>query len=67
MVLHELLTVARELDMITENGFRLSHYIRDYRNVVHPAKELRESKDMSHENVLFMWHVFKQLAKELLK
>lgn len=67
MVLHELLTAARERNMISENGFRLSHYIRDYRNVVHPAKELRENKDMSHENIKFMWHVFKQLAKELLK
>ena len=67
MVLIELLTAARERDMISENSFRLSHYIRDYRNVVHPAKELRENKDMSHENVKVMWHVFKQLAKELLK
>ena len=66
MSLSELLYVARQEDLITINSYRLGHYIRDYRNIVHPAKEKRMKEEINHENVLMMWSVLKRISGELL-
>lgn len=66
MSLSELLYVARQEDLITINSYRLGHYVRDYRNIVHPAKEKRMKEEISHENVLMMWSVLKRISGELL-
>lgn len=65
MGLNELLYVADEENILDKNGYHLGHYIRDYRNVVHPAKEIRMSEEVSHENVLTMWAVLKRLISDL--
>lgn len=67
MVLNELLYVADLENILDKNGYHLGHYIRDYRNVVHPAKEVRMSEEVSHENVLTMWSVLKRLMADLFK
>lgn len=67
MGLNELLFVSEKEKIICKNNYHLSHYIRDYRNVVHPAKEIRMTQKITHENVLIMWTVLKQLTDELLK
>lgn len=66
MSLNELLYVADKEKLICKNNYHLSHYIRDYRNVVHPAKEIRSKQNISHENVQVMWSVLKQVINELL-
>lgn len=66
MSLNELLYVADKEKLICKNNYHLSHYIRDYRNVVHPAKEIRSKLDISQENVQIMWSVLKQVINELL-
>lgn len=65
MTLNDLLLVAEKENILQKNSFHLGHYIRDYRNVVHPAKELRMKEEISHENVLTMWSVLKRILKEL--
>ena len=65
MGLNELLFVAEKLNIIAKNSFHLGHYIRDYRNVVHPAKEIRMKEEISHSNVLTMWSVLKRIIEEL--
>ena len=57
MGLNELLFVADQEKILDKNSYHLGHYIRDYRNIVHPAKEKRMSEEVSHENVLTMWAV----------
>jgi tetratricopeptide (TPR) repeat protein len=65
MGLNELLFVAEQEMILDKNSYHLGHYIRDYRNIVHPAKEKRMSEEVSHENVLTMWAVLKRLLEEL--
>ena len=54
MGLNELLYVADKEQLLDKNTYHLGHYVRDYRNVVHPAKEKRMKEEISHENVLTM-------------
>ncbi len=65
MGLNELLYVADQEKLLDKNSYRLGHYIRDYRNVVHPAKEKRSKDAINHDNALTMWSVLKRLIDEL--
>ncbi len=65
MGLNELLFVADKEKLLDKNSYHLGHYIRDYRNVVHPAKEKRSKEEITHSNVLTMWSVLKRLVDEL--
>ncbi len=65
MGLKDLLFVADQEKILDKNSYHLGHYIRDYRNIVHPAKEKRMSEEIKHENVLTMWAVLKRLLEEL--
>lgn len=65
MGLNELLLVAKKEDIIQKNTYHLGHYIRDYRNVVHPAKEVRMSESITHEEVITMWNVLKRVVDDL--
>ena len=65
MSLNELLYIADIENILDKNGYHLGHYIRDYRNVVHPAKEIRMSEEVNHENVITMWAVLKRLVSDL--
>lgn len=66
MALKELLYVAKTEKMISERFYKLSDYIRDYRNIVHPAREVKDKTQISHENVLITWSILKQLVDEIL-
>lgn len=66
MGLYELLYVADMEKLICKSNFHLSHYVRDYRNIVHPAKEVRIKQSVTHENTMMMWTILKQLINELL-
>lgn len=65
MGLNELLYVADQEGILDKNSYHLGHYIRNYRNVVHPAKELRMIEEVSHENVMTMWSILKRLVSDL--
>lgn len=66
MGLNELLFVAHKEKLINTSSFRLAHYVRDYRNIIYPAKEKRIKEAVNHENVLTMWSVLKRILNELL-
>lgn len=66
MALNELLSVVEQEKLINYNSFHLSHYIRDYRNFIHPAKEIRSKDNITQENVLVIWSILKRLVDELL-
>lgn len=65
MGLNELLYVADKEKILNKNSYHLGHYIRDYRNIVHPAKEIRMKETVSHENVTTMWSVLCRLIWDL--
>lgn len=65
MGLNEMLFVAKSEGLLDKNSYHLGHYIRDYRNIIHPAKEIRMLQDVTHENVVTMWNVLKRLIFDL--
>lgn len=65
MGLNELLYVADKENILNKHSYHLGHYIRDYRNIVHPAKEIRMKENVSHENVTTMWAVLCRLIWDL--
>lgn len=61
MMLNELLHVAHQEHILDAANYHLGHYLRDYRNMIHPSKELRAKEDINHENVITMWSVLVRL------
>ena len=66
MGLNELLYVADKERIIQKGNYHLSQYVRDYRNAVHPAKEIRGKQDISKENAILMWNALKRVIFDLL-
>ena len=66
MSLSSLLEVAKRLKILDKDrNYHLGHYIRDYRNMVHPAKEIRMKERISHKTVETMWSLLLQLLSDL--
>jgi tetratricopeptide (TPR) repeat protein len=63
--LETLLNVASELAIISQTLFYFGHGIRGYRNLVHPAVELRGILEVSEGNASIAWTVVKDLLKAL--
>lgn len=65
MVLNELLYVALQEAILDKAEHHLGHYLKDYRNMIHPAREIREKETMNHENVVTMWSVLVRMISAL--
>lgn len=65
MVLNELLYVAREEQILDKADHHLGHYLKNYRNMVHPAREIREKENVTHENTCTMFSVLVRLISTL--
>ena len=65
MVLNELLYVAHKESLLDKAEHQLGHYLKDYRNMVHPAREIRSKENVSHDNVATMWAVLVKLISAL--
>lgn len=65
MVLNELLYVALKVGILEKAEHHLGHYLKDYRNMVHPAREIRAKENVTHENVGTMWSVLVRLISVL--
>lgn len=66
MSLNELLTVAKQEGMISDTTYNLSHFIKDYRNIIHPSNLLRNSFKISNERVMVIWNILKEIMESLL-
>ena len=66
MSLNELLTVAKQEGMISDTTYNLSHFIKDYRNIIHPSNLLRKSFKISNERVMVIWNILKEIMESLL-
>jgi len=64
---NELLYVAHKEQLIDTTIYQLGHYVRDYRNIVHPAKEKRMKETISHEDVMVMWSLLKRIVNNLFE
>ena len=65
--LQEFIGVAHEINWIRESGKNIANVLRDYRNYIHPEKELKRKIKIEKEDVATFWAVFKSLSEQLIK
>jgi hypothetical protein len=64
--LRDYIDVAHELNWISETAHNISEVLRDYRNYIHPIKQVSLGKILTTEDAKVLWEVFKSIAKQLL-
>lgn len=64
--LNDYIAVAHELRWISQGVRDVSHVLRDYRNYIHPQKELSQQLALSTSDAKLFWQVFKAIAVKLL-
>lgn len=65
-MLDSYIKVGAELKWITESGRAVADTLKEYRNFVHPAKELRYGVTLGLNDSSMFWQVTKALARQLL-
>lgn len=65
-MLDSYIKVGRELNWITESAKDVADKLKEYRNFVHPAKELRYGIKFAFNDSSMFWQVTKALARQLL-
>jgi len=67
MGLSELLEVAKTENLIESQTYHISHFIRNYRNLIHPGVEQRKKAiEASKRNALRAWEFLIDIIKEIL-
>jgi hypothetical protein len=65
-MLDSYINVAFELKWITQSAKEVSDILKEYRNYVHPEKELRHGVILSFNDSSMFWQVTKELVRQLL-
>jgi len=65
-MLDSYIKVGRELKWITESGKDVADKLKEYRNFIHPAKELRYDVELGINDSEIFWGVTKALTRQLL-
>jgi hypothetical protein len=65
--LKDFIDVVHELGWITVSAKDVSVVLRDYRNYIHPQKELSHGVTLQSEDAAVLWEVAKSISKQLLK
>ncbi len=65
--LKNFIDVVHELGWISQSAKDVGAVLRDYRNYIHPQKELSHGITLTSEDTLILWEVAKSISKQLLK
>ena len=65
--LRDYIDLAHELKWITVSAKDVGVVLRDYRNYIHPQKELSHGVTLVPDDASVLWEVAKSIAKQLLK
>jgi hypothetical protein len=65
--LHNYIEIAHELGWIGETAKSVGVVLRDYRNYIHPYKELSEGVTLTSDDAAMLWTVFVTLTDQILK
>ncbi len=65
--LKNFIDVAHELGWISESAKDVGVVLRDYRNYIHPQKELSHGIVLKSDDAAILWEVAKSISKQLLK
>jgi len=64
--LKDYIAVSHELKWITQSGKDVSAVLQNYRNYIHPTKELSGQSTLVPDDARMFWAVFKAIAARLL-
>ena len=65
-MLDSYIKVGHELNWITDSARQVADVLKEFRNYVHPAKELRHGVSLAHNDSSMFWNVTKSLVRQLL-
>jgi len=65
-MLDSYIKVGHELKWITDSAKQVADVLKEYRNYVHPEKELRHKVELARNDSAIFWQVTKELARQLL-
>ncbi|MFA6266398.1 MAG: hypothetical protein WC670_11895 [Pseudolabrys sp.] len=65
-MLDSYIKVGRELNWITDSAKQVADILKEFRNYVHPAKELRHGVNLAENDSAMFWNVTKALVRQLL-
>lgn len=65
--LKDYIDVAHELRWITVSAKDVGVVLRDYRNFIHPQKELSHGVTLVPDDAVILWEVAKSISKQLLR
>ena len=65
--LKNFIDVAHELRWISQSAKDVGVVLRDYRNYIHPQKELSHGIELKSEDASVLWDVAKSISKQLVK
>jgi hypothetical protein len=65
--LKNYIDVAHELKWIGVSAKSVGEVLRDYRNYIHPHKELSHAVTLLPDDAILLWEVSKTIARQLLK
>lgn len=60
MGIDQMLYVAKEEKLINTTIYHLDHYVREYRNAIHPTVEIRKKYEISDRNATMIWQILKE-------
>ncbi|MEX0750582.1 MAG: hypothetical protein WD359_07200 [Dehalococcoidia bacterium] len=65
--LKDYINVVHELGWISESAKDVGEVLRDYRNYIHPSKQLRHAKRLTIDDARMFWEVSKAVAREVVQ
>lgn len=65
--LKNYIDVVHELGWISETAKDISEVVRDYRNYIHPSKQLRHGKQLTVDDATMFWEVSKAVSREVIR
>jgi hypothetical protein len=65
--LQHYINVAHEMDWIRQAARDVGVVLRDYRNYIHPQKELSHGVTIDAQDAEMFWVVFQSLASQIIK
>jgi len=66
-VLYDFILIAHELNWITVSAKDVGNVLREYRNYIHPQKQLSENVSLTSDDATLLWEMSKGVMRQLLK
>lgn len=64
MSLNELLSVAVKENIISTTTEHLTHFIKDYRNLIHPLRLISKDYKTNEEDMMVTWNILKKIITD---